>query len=43
MVSALRVVAWFTWLRVFHWFRQFAVLSKEQPKHALLAQHIDRI
>ncbi len=32
MYSAVRVVAWFTWLRAFHWCRQFNVLSKEEPQ-----------
>lgn len=43
MYSTMRVVAWFTWLRAFHWFREAAVLSRGEPKRALLAQHIDGI
>lgn len=32
MYSAMRVIAWFTWLRAFHWCRQFGVLSREPSK-----------
>lgn len=43
MYSAMRVVAWFAWLRAFHWFHQVAAMSREEPKRTALAQHMDRI
>lgn len=35
MYSLMRVVAWFTWLRAFHWCRQLGVLSKISSQRSI--------